>query len=150
MKNKHKKHHHTASGNPFPSTTACRLLVEPPQVLPTRCPPFCSYKRAIQCTLFEIKFSFEFKLRKEHVPYTGKGSILCPSSLSSLCRDITAVFRGKIAPSAPCRQDKKNGLESLLVVSGWATSRAPPRKMRLYFRPLLLVQANLRHNYPPV
>ena len=30
----------TASGNPFPSTTAWRLLVEPPQVLPTRWPPF--------------------------------------------------------------------------------------------------------------
>lgn len=132
----------TASGNPFPSTTAWRLLVEPPQVLPTRWPPFCSYKRAIQCTFFEIKFSFEFKLKKEHVPYTGKGSILCPSPMSSPCRDITAVFRGKIAPSTPCRQDKKNGFESPLVIGRGAARSGPARKMRLYFRPLRLIQAN--------
>lgn len=97
----------TASGSPFPSTTAWRLLLEPPRVLPTRWPPFCSYKRAIQCTFFEIKFSFEFKLKKEHVPYTVKGSILCPSPMSSPCRDITAVFRGKSAPSTPVVRTKR-------------------------------------------
>ena len=128
----------------------CRLLVEPPRILPTRWPPFCPYKQAIQCTLFEINFSFEFKIRKEHVPYTDKSSILCPSPMSSPCRDITAVFRGKIAPSTPCRQDKKNGFESLFIASRRETSGGPTRKMRLYFQALLLVQKNLRDNHPPV
>ena len=84
------------------------------------------------------------------MPYTGKGSILCPSPMSSPCRDITAVFRGKIAPSTPCRQDKKNGFESPLVIGRGAARSGPARKMRLYFRPLRLIQANSRHNHPPV
>lgn len=84
------------------------------------------------------------------MPYTGKGSILCPSPMSSPCRDIAVVFRGKIAPSTPCRQDKKNGFESPLVIGRGAARSGPARKMRLYFRPLRLVQANSRHNHPPV
>ena len=96
-------------------------------------PPFCPNKRAIQCTLFEIKFSFEFKLRKEHVPYTGKGSILCPSPMSSPCRDITAVFSWKISPSTSRCQNEENRFEGLFVIGRGATCSSSSREMWLNF-----------------
>lgn len=78
--------------------------------------PFCPHKRAIQSTLFEIKFSLEFQFKKKHMPYAGKGSILCPSLVSSPCRDITAVFSRKIGPSTSRCQNEENRFESLFVI----------------------------------
>ena len=46
----------TAKGQPFPSTTAWRLLVEPPQVLPTSCPPFLREQTSIQWHFLRSSF----------------------------------------------------------------------------------------------
>ena len=124
----------TANGNPLPSTMTCRLLVEPPRILPTRWPPFCPYKQAIQCTLFEINFSFEFKIRKEHVPYTDKSSILCPSPMSSPCRDITVVFGGRALHRHPVVRTKRMASKVCLSPAGGRPVVALPERCGRIFK----------------
>ena len=54
---------HHCSGNPRSHLRRARLLVEPPQVLPTLA-PFLLVQTSHQCTFLGIKFSFEFRSSK--------------------------------------------------------------------------------------
>lgn len=47
-------------------------------------------------------------------------------------------------------QNEENDFEGLFVIGRRTPRDCPARKMQLSFRPLFLVQTNLRHNHPPV